>query len=56
MKPGRLFKLSKQSKRTMATLPKDRKDAYKKSMIEAELAAMVVPKRERKQGNDDAGL
>jgi hypothetical protein len=56
MKPGRLFKLSKQSKRSMAVLPKDRRDVFKKLMIEAELASLVVPRRERKQGTEDAGL
>lgn len=54
MKPGRLFKLSKTTKRYMATMPKQRSSIYKKYMIEAELAALVVPKRERRTGNDDA--
>lgn len=56
MKPGKLFKLSKTSKRVMATLHGQRKHNYKALMIEAEVAASIQPKRERRQGNQDAGL
>lgn len=54
MKPGRLFKLSKTTKRSIATMPKERQSIFKKYMIEAELAALLVPKRERRTGNEDA--
>ena len=56
MKPGKLFKLSKDTKRVMATLPLARRHDFKRSMIEAEVAASIQPKRERRQGTQDAGL
>ena len=47
MKPGKTFKLSKQTKRFMCTIPNaEDRNAYKRAMIEAELAAAVVVKRE----------
>lgn len=54
MKPGKLFKLSKSTKRVMATLPLSRRHDFRKAMIEAEVAAAVQPKRERRQGTQDA--
>lgn len=54
MKPGKLFKLSKETKRVMATLSVDRQHVYRQLMIQAELAAAVQPKRERRQGTQDA--
>jgi hypothetical protein len=47
MKPGKTFILSKQTKRFMCTIvdPVER-NAYKNAMIQAELAAGVVVKRE----------
>lgn len=56
MKPGRLFKLSKSTKRVMATVPSERRHIFKQLMIEAEVAAAIQPKRERRQGSHDAGL
>jgi hypothetical protein len=50
IKPGKTFKLSKQSKRLMCSIvnPHDR-NAFKRAMIQAELAAAVVIKREPKE-------
>jgi hypothetical protein len=56
MKPGKHFNLSKTTKRVMATLLGDRKHAYKLAMIQAELAAAIQPRRERRpQGATDNG-
>ena len=47
MKPGKTFNLSKQTKRFMATfINAEDRHAYKNAMIQAELAAAVVVKRE----------
>ena len=47
MKPGKTFNLSKQTKRFMATITNSEdRNAYKRAMIQAELAAAVVVKRE----------
>ena len=55
MKPGKLFKLSKDTKRAMATiLPLSRRHDFRKAMIEAEVAASIQPRRERRQGTQDA--
>jgi hypothetical protein len=45
MKPGKTFVLSKQTKRFMCTIidPVER-HAFKRAMIQAELAAAVVPR------------
>ena len=51
MKPGKTFKLSKPTKTMLASIvdPQER-NAWKRAMIDAELCAAVVPKREpRKQ-------
>jgi hypothetical protein len=55
MKPSATFKLSKETKRSLALgrwKNKDQRDAWKRSMIQAELAAAVQPRvsRERKAG------
>ena len=52
MKPGKTFVLSKQTKRFMATFVNaEQRHAFKRAMIQAELAAAIQPKREpRKQG------
>jgi hypothetical protein len=52
MKPTANFKLSKTSKRFLATITgSEKKGMLKKGLIEAELYAAVVPKREpRKEG------
>jgi hypothetical protein len=55
MKPGKTFNLSKDSKRQLATFTdKNKRSAWKKCLIEAELYAAVVPKtvkKERPGGN-----
>jgi hypothetical protein len=52
MKPNKTFKLSKQTKRFMATIVDPiKRGEFKRAMIQAELAAGVIVKREpRKQG------
>jgi hypothetical protein len=52
IKPGKTFVLSKQTKRFMATFVNaEQRNAFKRAMIQAELAAAIQPKREpRKQG------
>jgi hypothetical protein len=55
MKPSATFKLSKETKRSLALSKwkdKDQRDAWKRSMIQAELHAAVQPRvsRERKAG------
>ena len=52
MKPGPNFKLSKTSKRFLATIVNaQQKGMLKKGLIEAELYEAVVPKREPKSNN-----
>jgi hypothetical protein len=49
LKPNKTFKLSKQTKRFMATMINaDERNAFKRAMIQAELAAAIVPKREKR--------
>jgi len=50
MKPGKTFKLSKTVKRMLALMggPKEGRDQYKRMMIQAELAAAIQPKREKR--------
>jgi hypothetical protein len=49
LKPTASFKLSKQSKRFMCTiLDPEQRNAFKRAMIQAELAALIQPKREKK--------
>jgi hypothetical protein len=49
LKPNKTFKLSKQTKRFMATIINaDQRNAFKRAMIQAELAAAIVPKREKR--------
>ena len=51
MKPGKTFKLSKQTKRFMCTIVDPQKrNAFKNMMIQAELAAGVIVKREPREG------
>jgi len=53
IKPGKTFSLSKTSKRMIAMMggPKEGRDQFKRMMIQAELAAAIVPKaRERNKG------
>ena len=51
MKPGKTFKLSKPTKTMLASIvdPKKRSE-WKRAMIDAELCAAVVPKREKRPG------
>ena len=50
MKPGKTFNLSKDSKRQLATYTDNNKrSAWKKCMIEAELFEAVVPKIVKKE-------
>lgn len=45
LKPGKTFNLSKQTKRFMATMVNaEQRNAFKRAMIQAELAAAIVPK------------
>ena len=50
MKPGKTFKLSKTTKRMMALMggPAEGRNQFKNMMIQAELAAAVQPKREKR--------
>lgn len=49
LKPNKTFKLSKQTKRFMCTfIDPVQRNAFKNAMIQAELAAAIVPKREKK--------
>ena len=50
MKPGKTFKLSKTTKRMMALMggPAEGRNQFKNMMIQAELAAAVQPRREKR--------
>ena len=51
MKPGKTFKLSKSTKRMMCSIVNtEQRNQFKRMMIQAELAAGVVVKREAKPG------
>ena len=58
MNPGRLFKLDKQTKRSMATIVNaDLRCFFKKSMINAQLASQVTLRSRRENLQDkDNGL
>jgi hypothetical protein len=50
LKPTANFKLSKQTKRFMATfIDPQQRGQYKRDMIQAELAAMIAPPRKEKR-------
>jgi hypothetical protein len=51
IKPGKTFVLSKTAKRMIALMggPKEGRDQYKRMMIQAELAAAIVPKTGKKE-------
>jgi len=52
MKPGKTFKLSKQTKRLMCSIvDATERNAFKSAMIQAELAAGVIIKREPRPQN-----
>ena len=52
IKPGKTFKLRKQSKRLMCSIvDAGQRNAFKRAMIQAELAAAVVVKREPRPTN-----
>ena len=51
MKPGKTFKLSKTTKRMVALMKgatTDQRNQFKNMMIQAELAAAIQPKREKR--------
>jgi hypothetical protein len=49
MKPSKTFKLSKSTKRILATMVNvDQRNAWKRAMIDAELHEAVVPKTSKK--------
>ena len=53
MKPGKTFNLSKQTKRFMATFVNaEERNAYKRAMIQAQLASEVVVKTRERNSND----
>jgi hypothetical protein len=57
LKPGKTFVLSKQTKRMMCSIvDTESRNQFKNMMIQAELAAAIVPKREKRpsgpQGNN----
>jgi hypothetical protein len=56
LKPSKVFKLSKQTKRFMCTIinPVERNE-YKRAMIQAELAAAITPKREPRDNKGSGG-
>lgn len=50
IKPGKTFKLSKQTKRLMCSIvDAHARNAFKRAMIQAELAAAVIIKREPRE-------
>jgi hypothetical protein len=56
MKPGKTFVLSKQTKRFMCTiLNAEERNQYKRMMIQAELAAAIVPKSTRPEKGQNKG-
>jgi hypothetical protein len=57
LKPTANFKLSKQTKRFMATMVDPvKRNSFKNDMIQAELASAIAPKREpRKEGGGRPG-
>jgi hypothetical protein len=49
MKPGKTFKLSKTTKRMMCSITNtEDRNQFKRMMIQAELAAAIQPKREKR--------
>jgi len=53
IKPGKTFKLSKQTKRLMTSIvDAHTRNEFKRAMIQAELAAAIVPQR-RDRTNDN---
>ena len=57
MKPGSTFKLSKESKRSLALgrwKDKDQRDSWRRCMVQAELAA-AVPARTPRQKDGNKG-
>lgn len=53
IKPGKTFSLSKRSKTLIALMggTKESRDQFKRMMIQAELAAAIVPKSEKRDRN-----
>ena len=49
LKPGKTFKLSKTTKRMMCSITNtEHRNQFKRMMIQAELAAAIQPKREKR--------
>ena len=56
LKPGKTFNLSKQSKRFMATIVNaEDRNAYKRAMIQAQLASEIVIKTPSRDKNAPRG-
>ena len=54
IKPGKTFVLSKRAKTLIALMggPKEGRDQFKRMMIQAELAAAIVPKGRERKGTE----
>jgi len=56
LKPNKTFKMSKQTKRFMCTFTDPvARNSFKRDMIQAELAAAIVPKREPRKPQQGGG-
>ena len=56
LKPGKTFNLSKQTKRFMATFVNaEERNAYKRAMIQAQLASEIVIKSDKRDRNAPRG-
>ncbi len=54
MKPGKTFNLSKRTKTIMASIVNtEDRNAFKRAMIQAQLASEVVPRSNKDRGNDN---
>ena len=52
VKRDKNFKLSKQVKRWLAVLPKEQRNKFKNTMIEAEILGSIVPKTNKKKDKE----
>jgi hypothetical protein len=58
LKPTSTYKMSKQTKRTLALTgfkSKEHRDGWKRAMIDAELCSRIVVKSVKKDGNGNRG-
>jgi hypothetical protein len=54
MKPGKTFNLSKRTKTMMASIVNtEERNAFKRAMIQAQLASEVVPRGNKDRGNSN---